>query len=321
MKANLVFLVCILALTPFIAHAVVDTEVAEVEVSEDTSLQTAADASLDSAMEDFEDASLDLDTLEKDADQVPHSLAALVAANKDLKSKKAAYSTAVKAYMKDQTAANKARTTSTLAAYNRALKAQKSALTQHQAAVRVASQQHARKAQAAKVEGEVKAAKVQGEVKAAKTNAAQAAKVKEEVRATKTKAQSKPAAAKPNVVAAKPTAAAIPTAEFEGCYKDAPRRAIPYKQGRVGGFFVTGSVKSPKDQCFDLAVKAGHDTFGLQNGNECWTGLDSDYEKYGKEMDPKKCGKLGGPYTNQVYFIKNLPKKGKTAVKKGFKAK
>jgi len=309
MKANLVFLVCILALTPFIAHAVVDTEVAEVEVSEDTS---AADASLDSAMEDFEDASLDLDTLEKDADQVPHSLAALVAANKDLKSKKAAYSTAVKAYMKDQTAANKARTTSTLAAYNRALKAQKSALTQHQAAVRVASQQHARKAQAAKV---------QGEVKAAKTNAAQAAKVKEEVRATKSKAQSKPAAAKPNVVAAKPTAAAIPTAEFEGCYKDAPRRAIPYKQGRVGGFFVTGSVKSPKDQCFDLAVKAGHDTFGLQNGNECWTGLDSDYEKYGKEMDPKKCGKLGGPYTNQVYFIKNLPKKGKTAVKKGFKAK
>ena len=54
----------------------------------------------------------------------------------------------------------------------------------------------------------------------------------------------------------------------------------------------------------------GHNIFGVQNGNECFTGKDPDYDRYGPAGG---CGKDGGAWTNQVYVMgdKLPPKKAK----------
>jgi len=78
---------------------------------------------------------------------------------------------------------------------------------------------------------------------------------------------------------------------------------------RVGVFLYSGSHKTPVDQCRDLAIKSGHNTFALQEGTQCWTGKDVFYAAYGKQLDSKKCGPGGGKSTMQVYtFTLPTPK-------------
>jgi len=91
---------------------------------------------------------------------------------------------------------------------------------------------------------------------------------------------------------------------YSGCYKDQQGfRAVPHKRGKVGGFFVTGRSTSNKVQCQAYAEQFGDNVFALQNGNECWTGKDVQYDVYGEQKDAKKCGPNGGPNTNQVYTL------------------
>jgi len=88
-----------------------------------------------------------------------------------------------------------------------------------------------------------------------------------------------------------------------GCYKDKPTRALPHGHGSVGGVFMTNSFAIK--QCASLAFETSDNVFGLQNGNECWSGHSSkhDYAKYGLQRDMKECGPLGGGWTNQVYSL------------------
>jgi len=103
---------------------------------------------------------------------------------------------------------------------------------------------------------------------------------------------------------------------FKGCFKDTPDRVFPKKHDKkVGGFFTTGSVKKVVDQCAEMAAAANHNTFALQYDTECWSGSYTDYDKYGVETDPKKCGSDGGAYANMVYTIMEVadPPESKTA--------
>ena len=75
--------------------------------------------------------------------------------------------------------------------------------------------------------------------------------------------------------------------EYKGCWKDTTDRAIPT--------FLEG-VKP--ENCMSEAVKRGFNTYGLQNGNQCFVGNDPNYTKYGSA---EKCDKNGNVWTNQVY--------------------
>lgn len=75
--------------------------------------------------------------------------------------------------------------------------------------------------------------------------------------------------------------------EYKGCWKDTTDRAIPT--------FLEG-VKP--ENCMSEAVKRGFNTYGLQNGNQCFVGNDPNYTKYGMA---EKCDKNGNMWTNQVY--------------------
>jgi len=115
----------------------------------------------------------------------------------------------------------------------------------------------------------------------------------------------------------------LPRAKHVGCYKDGgypvgdctmtgkrsgackrQARIFPTRQKKkIGGFFNLdnfGTIDSAVVQCQKLALKQHHNTFALQNKNECWTGSHVNYARYGKEKSTEQCGKTGGAYTNQV---------------------
>jgi len=95
------------------------------------------------------------------------------------------------------------------------------------------------------------------------------------------------------------------THHYMGCYRDKKtHRAVPHYRGKIGGFFDTGRIDSPLEQCKEMAQKAGDDVFALQDGSQCWSGkkLKSNYKLYGPQSDPKLCP-YGGPLTNQVYVL------------------
>jgi len=77
---------------------------------------------------------------------------------------------------------------------------------------------------------------------------------------------------------------------YRGCFGDAEPRAIPTRLNNV----------ESKEECEAQAIENGFDTFGLQNGNECWCGVDPQYNIYNKRIEPE-CPPLGSVYTNQVY--------------------
>ena len=75
--------------------------------------------------------------------------------------------------------------------------------------------------------------------------------------------------------------------EYKGCWKDTTDRAIPmYLEG------VT------PENCMSEAIKKGYNTYGLQNGNQCFIGNNPDYAKHGRA---ENCDKFGNQWKNQVY--------------------
>jgi len=117
---------------------------------------------------------------------------------------------------------------------------------------------------------------------------------------TKPATISKPSVDKP---AASPTIKTItssgpsmapPTYQYIGCFKDSTTgndRAIPNNNGTVKN----------ESECQAIAQKKGASVYGLQDGNQCWTGTDLKQAlKYGSATD---CGsnKMGGFDTNSIY--------------------
>ena len=88
-----------------------------------------------------------------------------------------------------------------------------------------------------------------------------------------------------------------PEYEYQGCYNDnkanPDQRAIATFQGNV----------TSVQQCSQIAKQKGASVFGLQNGEQCFTGSSiNDAKKFGIASS---CGPLGNPWTNQVYYNSN----------------
>lgn len=93
----------------------------------------------------------------------------------------------------------------------------------------------------------------------------------------------------------------------EGCYRDGGSRRLPYYYSTV----------SRHADCRWGARMRGHSLYGLQNGNQCWTGNSLSRAKaYGK-LPNSKCNKsggygaiqkLGGPWANEIYHSNKLAK-------------
>jgi hypothetical protein len=97
---------------------------------------------------------------------------------------------------------------------------------------------------------------------------------------------------------------------FIGCYKDSTydfetekddvaNRAIPNFLGRVD---TRNGEPNAIKQCANAAYKKGYNIIGLQNGNECWGGLNPNYSKF--DYSAGDCGSLGKPWVNTVFGIK-----------------
>ena len=57
------------------------------------------------------------------------------------------------------------------------------------------------------------------------------------------------------------------------------------------------------DECASIAEKNKQNVFGIQNGSECWTGLNTNMsKKYGLKVDRSSCKNMGGPWENNVYI-------------------
>jgi hypothetical protein len=80
---------------------------------------------------------------------------------------------------------------------------------------------------------------------------------------------------------------------YQGCWKDSGDRALPNRLGNVG------SVA----ECATRAKQAGMNTFGVQYYGECWTGNNTDWDRYGP-LNNQGCGTLGSGWNNQVYTYK-----------------
>jgi len=93
---------------------------------------------------------------------------------------------------------------------------------------------------------------------------------------------------------ARPEWANTPTVkgyEYQGCWRDTWDRALPYMLGQV----------QSREQCADLALSAGMNTFGVQYFGQCWGGVNPqhNYQKHGAAGN---CSILGDGWTNQVYL-------------------
>ena len=79
---------------------------------------------------------------------------------------------------------------------------------------------------------------------------------------------------------------------YKGCWGDTGNRAISNYSGQV----------TNAEQCYNIAKNNRATVFGLQYGGQCFTGTNTDWNKYGKR-DDSGCGPLGSGWTNQVYTI------------------
>ena len=86
--------------------------------------------------------------------------------------------------------------------------------------------------------------------------------------------------------------------EYKGCFNDKEDRAISQKIATG-----TGTEPMTTSRCALLAMKNQSNTFGIQNGQECWIGLNPDYSKYGKSTN---CAANAGPMKQHVYTVKPL---------------
>lgn len=79
---------------------------------------------------------------------------------------------------------------------------------------------------------------------------------------------------------------------YRGCWADNVTRMVP---NLLTAFTTPYSV----DQCEGLAEVNGYDTFALQNGVQCWGGVDPPYAAIGPGSACSNA--LGGAYSNMVY--------------------
>ena len=91
-----------------------------------------------------------------------------------------------------------------------------------------------------------------------------------------------------------------------GCYRDTSNRAIQPLEEKDA--ILDGSYSprtSPIAKCAVAAMRAGYSMFAVQNGGWCAASASAPetYDKYGKSTACKADGE-GGPWANQVYFIK-----------------
>ncbi|XP_048584322.1 uncharacterized protein LOC5520593 isoform X2 [Nematostella vectensis] len=86
-----------------------------------------------------------------------------------------------------------------------------------------------------------------------------------------------------------------------GCFKDTRTRALPFRVISIASTEPDTIVR-----CANVTWTLGYDAFGVQNGGECWTGVNASdtYDKYGV-LDGASCGSggKGGRWANDVYFL------------------
>lgn len=91
-----------------------------------------------------------------------------------------------------------------------------------------------------------------------------------------------------------------------GCFQDRDDRAIPTLEGQDP--ILDGDYKTrldPISKCFQAAKKRGFRIFAIQDGGWCATSASAakTFNRYGKSSACKSDGE-GGPWANQVYYIK-----------------
>ena len=94
-----------------------------------------------------------------------------------------------------------------------------------------------------------------------------------------------------------------------GCWRDTGRRAIPQMDGK--DVLVRGYYRKRSDaifKCFAAAARRGYRTFAVQHQGWCATGPRAHltFKKYGRSNRCRN-GK-GGPWANDVYFIRGESK-------------
>ena len=107
----------------------------------------------------------------------------------------------------------------------------------------------------------------------------------------------------PNVI---PFTAPSPHYVTIGCFQDRSNRAIQILEGQDS--ILDGSYtarKDPIEKCYQAAKKRGFHVFAVQNGGQCAASSSAakTFDKYGKSSACKSDGE-GGPWANQVYYIK-----------------
>ena len=85
---------------------------------------------------------------------------------------------------------------------------------------------------------------------------------------------------------------------YKGCYREQTDRVLPNFRG---------NVNSP-EQCEAIVRQSGDNIMGLQNSNECWSGKDVDYAKYGIQNNTGRCFQFGDRWVNQIYKLGNTCK-------------
>ena len=94
-----------------------------------------------------------------------------------------------------------------------------------------------------------------------------------------------------------------------GCYRDTSSRAIQPLEGKDsildGAYYYRAN---PIAKCAVAALRAGYTMFAVQNGGWCASSASAakTFDKYGKYSACKSDGE-GGPWANQVYYIKGKP--------------
>ncbi len=79
---------------------------------------------------------------------------------------------------------------------------------------------------------------------------------------------------------------------YKGCFNDTVNRALPNYRGNVQTI----------DQCRQYANQYQDTIFGIQNGNECFTGSNlQQATQYGQIFNKESCPQMGGPWINQIY--------------------
>jgi hypothetical protein len=88
--------------------------------------------------------------------------------------------------------------------------------------------------------------------------------------------------------------------DYLGCYRDTWSRAIPNQRNNV--------YNNPVKECADQAKLYGDNVFGLQDGAQCFTGKDPQYNRYG-QVPNNECGPVGNPWTQQTYKLGTIVSK------------